>query len=266
MLARQRYHYILTLLKEERVVSVKQLQGMFDISSMTLWRDLKFLESEGLLKRIHGGVCLNENAPDFNSESVFDERVRNHSENKKAIGFYAAAKLVKPGDIIILDDGTTVASMVPFLKDTGVTVLTNSLEIINRALRHIPESRVFTCGGMLKADTRTFVGPEAENFFERHSCGTAFISCGGITQKDGLTDPDPLDNEVKKKMIANAEKVIVLADSSKFGIRSLLKFASFDDIDIIVTDDELPPSILSWLKETGVKVEVAEPIGALDVQ
>jgi len=266
MLARQRYQYILNLLKEEQVVSVKQLQGMFDVSSMTLWRDLKALEADGFLKRIHGGVCLNEDEL-INHEEVREIEVkRSIIEDDKSLGFYAATRFVRKNDIILLDGGIDAISMIPFLKDFNVTILTNSVKVISKVSQHLPESTLFSSGGMLKNDNTIFVGPEAESFFERFSCGTLFLGCDGIANGIGLTVVDPLDNEVRKAMIKNAQKVIIFADSQKIGKRSLFQFASLEQVDVLITNDMPSEEVQQWLKNANVELAIAEPVRVLEAE
>ena len=175
---------------------------------------------------------------------------------KKAIAEHAARELVKPGQVICLEGGTTVAGLVEFLEYDNLTLLTNSFEVCHEVAGKGSDINLMISGGLFRGTSETFIGPAAIDFFEKHSFDTLFLSATGLSVKDGLTDPNPLESQVKQAMAKSAGKVVVLMDSTKFGVRSLMSVLSIKDIDVVVTDDNVPEEIVKEMRDAGVSVLV----------
>ncbi|MBN2650787.1 MAG: DeoR/GlpR transcriptional regulator [Spirochaetales bacterium] len=256
MIAQQRQSKILELLKDEEFLSIKKLHEIFDISPMTLWRDLKFLEENGKISRLHGGVTLTNN---LNSgENHFTEKSIVNKAQKRAIVKYAAQNLIEQDQIIILEGGTTVCEIVNFLKKEQMTILTNSLKIMDDACRLMPELTLISSGGILREISRTLVGPTAETFFKNYQADTLFLSGVGFDIEYGITDPHPLDIQVKQAMLKSCNKVIGLFDSSKFGKKSLMKVADVKCLDTLITDSGIDEETKKEIQRLGVKLIVVE--------
>lgn len=252
MLTVERRKQIAQWINEHGGISSEELSRRFSVSSMTIWRDLKELEEQGLIQRTRGGaISLAENGE---VEPRFRVKQMVHQDEKERIAHFAATELVSDGDIIILEGGTTVAAMVKYLERNNLTVVTNGLDTANAAAPLVPGLILMCCGGILRELSRTFVGPQAEAFFEGLSAKKLFLSGTGFTLAAGLTDPNPLEIQVKQKMVRAAQELILLLDSSKFGVQSLSAIIPAEKINILVTDTNGPVDILTAIQAVGIKV------------
>lgn len=242
---------------------IPRLSRKYGVSEMTIRRDLKVLEELGLIKRTYGGAVR---WPSGAVEPVLVARERRQTmaRPQKARIARCAADMVEHGDIIILEGGTTATAMAPFLAGKeDLTVVTNGLATSEELRRHLPLGATIICtGGILRPESATFVGPLTEGFFHQFHARRLFISASGLTVQDGLTDPKMLEIEVKRAMIAAADEVIALVDSSKFGVRSLMKVADFGELRALVTDEQAPAAALEALRGRGLRVQVAPPPAA----
>jgi DeoR/GlpR family transcriptional regulator of sugar metabolism len=138
----------------------------------------------------------------------------------------------------------------------GSTIVTNGLYTTN-ALQHLlPQTTVICTGGILREVSSTFVGPVAEQFFHEFHANKLFLSTTGLTPDAGFTDPSMLETQVKKAMIASTDQVIMLLDSHKFGVKSLVTVLTPDKVDILVTDAAAPEAPLQELRDAGVDVRM----------
>ncbi len=234
-------------------VSVEQIGQRFGVSSMTVWRDLRIMEQTGRVHRVRGGAVHVDKAP---AEPEFKAKQFVNSVEKQRIARYAAERFVEDGMILVLEGGTTVAGMVPFLGHERLTLLTNGLNVLVEASHHVPRLTVISCGGMLREISLTLVGPEASNFFADHRADVCFLGGTGLTSEDGLTDPNPLEIEIKRAMSRCARKRILLLDSRKLGVRSLASVLPLQDVDVLITDAGVPEDSLNWLRDLGVDVHI----------
>lgn len=256
MLAEKRRSKIFEIVNNQSSVTIEELLETFEVSRMTLWRDLQYLEKKGLIRRVHGGAMkidkLNE------KEEEFQKRRQNNYKQKHEIAKFAANYYINDSDIIFLDGGSTVIEIIPYLKKKGITLLTNGLYTLFSASKFISHINVIGTGGVLRKSSYTFVGAKAEEFFKDYKVNTAFISGTGFTIEDGVMDPDPLEMQVKKIMCNNAEKIVVLMDSSKFKKRSLLGLITIDQIDVLITDNRVSQDFLEVLKSKKLDVKIVD--------
>jgi DeoR/GlpR family transcriptional regulator of sugar metabolism len=249
MLAQERKKRILNIVELNGSATIEKIRSKVSVSDMTIWRDLDKLEKDGFVKRVRGGVVSA-------SERQFKDKKHDFGPVKNALSCYAAREFISDGDVICLDGSSTVSSIVSHLNNENLTVLTNSLEVTREVLNHTPFITLISSGGVLRDVSETFVGPAAESFFAEHGIDKLLLSSTGFTFEQGFTDPSPLDVQAKKAMISSADKVIALVDSSKFGLRSLMPFASLEKIDILVTDSNVSGGIVAELREKGVDVRI----------
>jgi DeoR family fructose operon transcriptional repressor len=253
MLAEERRLRTVELLREREsgIVSVTELSDLLGVSSMTIRRDLDWLEEIGMLRRVHGGaVAIHSKAAD---EKSFAERHREFSQEKQAIG-WAAAQLINDGEKVILDAGTTTQQIARNL--TGkqdLTVITNALPVADE-LSHCPQVSTIVLGGILKRRELCTVGPLVTQELARLSVDKLFLSITGFTVEKGATDPDLREAEVKQAMIRAARQVIMVGDSSKWGVVSLMQVVPLRAIHRLVTDDGIPPEGIEALEAAGVAV------------
>jgi DeoR/GlpR family transcriptional regulator of sugar metabolism len=255
MLPAQRREKILREVQALGTTSIARLSQKYGVSGMTIRRDLQALEEEGHIKRTHGGALRQSEAL---IEPRYSAKQELNSTSKGRIAAYAAANLVDDGDIVLLEGGTTVTSMVRHLAPKQeLTAITNGLYTATELGRLIPRATIICSGGVLRDASFTFVGPSAEHFFTQIHAQKVFLSATGLTLEAGCTDPSMSETQVKKAMARAAARVIVLLDSSKFGVVSLATVVQAADIDVLVTDDGAPRETLSALAELGVDVRVA---------
>ncbi|MBN1148201.1 MAG: DeoR/GlpR transcriptional regulator [Anaerolineales bacterium] len=259
MLREQRLQYILDQLARENAIRITQISQALDVSYMTIWRDLADLESQEKLRRVRGGAIstASEAAPQAAAFANFDPKQDAHGDKKTLIGQYAARELVTDGDNITIEAGTTASAMLPFLQQKNLTVLTNGLVATIEAARNIPDMTVMCSGGIL-IETGAFIGPQAQEFFEHFRVKRAFLGAKGLTLEDGFTDPTPLYNELKGAIKASAEEIVVLLDSSKLGVRSLIQVMRLEEVNILVTDYQADPELVEALRQRGIDVRIAD--------
>jgi DeoR/GlpR family transcriptional regulator of sugar metabolism len=234
--------------------TVLALGHKYAVSDMTVRRDLKLLEDEGLITRTHGGAVRRAGAV---VEPGYAAKQDQHAAAKARIADYAARELVTDGDIIILEGGTTTTAMARYLKGKReLTVITNGLYTSNELRHLLPSTTVICTGGMLREVSSTFVGPFAERFLREVHAHTVFLSATGMTLEEGFTDPSAVETEVKKAMIEAASRTIMLLDSSKFGARSLTTVLPVDAPHILVTDEGIPEDIAHALRRRGVEMHI----------
>jgi DeoR family transcriptional regulator, aga operon transcriptional repressor len=256
--ARVRRDRMLALLRERDFVRVSDLAGRFDVSEVTVRSDLDVLESRGMLRRVRGGAVPRSAAP---TERPFEEAEVAAAAEKRAIA-RAAADLVAPGDTIVLDVGTTTTAVAQALalRDdlSEVTVFTSSLTIAIALERAHPRISVVVTGGTLRPKQHSLVEPLAGLVLGSIHAGTVFLGCNGVDVDAGVTNINLPENEIKKLMVRAAQRRVVCADSSKLGQVALAHVCSLDDVDLLLTDGEADPQIVTALRDTGLEVRIAE--------
>ena len=256
MIAEKRRAKIAELVNQQGSISIEELLELFDVSRMTIWRDLKELEVKGEIIRAHGGALKIDEVSE--KEEEFDRRRKENLNEKRLIAKFAAKNYVNNSDIIFLDGGSTVLEMIPHLKQENLTVLSNGLYTLLLASKFLPHLNVIGCGGILRKTSFTFVGHEAEEFLGRYKVDTAFISGTGVTLEDGIMDPHPLEMEVKRIMCKNAKTVVALIDSSKFEKRSLSTCVKIEEVDSIITDKNISKKTIEAIKAKNIDVIILD--------
>lgn len=255
MLAAERYAYIMETLQRNKIIRISDIAGHFSVSGETVRRDLEALQEAGQVKRIYGGAVLPESPP--NVTQYESRSVRSHRQ-KVAIG-KAAAALVKPGETIILGIGTTTLEIARHLKGTdNVTVLTNSLAIVDE-LSHTGV-HVFCLGGRLDSDDLSMSGKLTVNSLQQFFVDRAFFSVGGVTLDGGLSDYNCESAMISQTIIDRADQIVLVADSGKFGSNGFAFICGLEDIDIVISDDSLPEEFQIGLeKRSGLRLILAAP-------
>jgi DeoR/GlpR family transcriptional regulator of sugar metabolism len=236
-------------------VTVAELEEQFSVSSMTARRDLAELERRGLARRTHGGAMLPAIAA---HEDSFTSRLDVATDAKAALASTAAATVVEE-ESVFLDSSTTAYHVAHELLERGVraTVITNSLPIMDLVAAHPGGTiELVAVGGMLRRLTRSFVGPSAVRTIEGHIADRVFFSVKGVTPDGALTDPDALEAEVKREMIAHAEHAFLLLDESKLSTHGRSVLGRLSDVGTVLVhgvDDER----LGQLRAAGPRVEIA---------
>jgi DeoR/GlpR family transcriptional regulator of sugar metabolism len=249
MLVAERWQKIVQLVNERGSIRVSELSELCHVTEETIRRDLDRLESEGKLIRSHGGaISIRESG----TEVPFFERETMHAEQKQAIAKEAVSH-IRPHDRIILDASSTAWYMSRILPDIPLTVLTNSIKVAVE-LAQKEKVQVISTGGQLAAHSLSYVGPLAEQSLDRYNADKAFLSSKGVHAERGISEANEWQAAVKRKMIRIAEQTFVLADSSKFGIRSLAAVADWPDIHCLITDAGTEKAQLEQIRNQGINV------------
>ena len=249
MISAERRKKILELVEKRSSISVAEMCEMLDVSEMTIRRDLSMLSNQGLLLRVHGGAVSRRGR---SYEPPYLMRSSKNIEAKKAIG-QVAASLVMDGDSLALDNGSTVLELAKLLiGNRNLTVLTASLAVAN-ILAEAPGIRLILSGGILRQEEGSLIGHIAERTFQEFRIDKAFIGIGGISLENGLTEYNLEDTLVKRNMIANAEQIIVMTDSSKLGKTRFSYVAPLSVVDVLVTDSQASEEILQEFRSLGIE-------------
>ncbi|WP_066685788.1 DeoR/GlpR family DNA-binding transcription regulator [Christensenella intestinihominis] len=246
MLAQERYKVICEMLQKQRTAKVTQLSSVLNVSRETIRRDLEYLEKEGLLVRVHGGASL---VRFDTAQASFDARLHEKYLQKEQIA-NTALQYISEGQSISLDYSTTSLALATKLKQhfQQLTVVTNSIEVFY-TLSDVPSFNLIFCGGIFNHMERGCFGEQAHNVIRQLNIDTAFIGIGGISLRDGCTETFYEGVQMLKLFLQAAQQKIVLADSSKFDIVTLIKVCDLDNIDLIITDSLAKKKILE--KYTG---------------
>ena len=251
MLPAERRARILDELRGTRVVSTEDLAQSLSVSGETIRRDLAGLERQGLLARVHGGAALARSLP-AGEEASFAERAASGGEAKERIGRTAAA-LVEPGQLIVIDVGTTAARVARALPmDLVATVATCSL-LAAIELAERPNLEILVCGGRLRGGDLALSNTAAQAFFADLNPDVAFLGSGGVDAR-GVTDFHFDEAMVRKTIVRNAAASYVLADSTKFDRLARHRVAAWDSLAGLITDQEPPTSIRSSITEAGGRI------------
>ena len=235
MKPRQRQAAILEFLQSQGKCSVEELAQHFDTTGTTIRKDLVTLENAGTVIRTYGGVVLNK-----------DEADPPIAE--------AAVRYIHDGDSIILDAGSTVLQMVPLLSHfNNITVMTNSLHIVNALSEFDNEQTILMPGGTFRKKSASFHGQLAENAFEQFSFDKLFMGTDGIDLNAGVTTFNEVYT-VSKAMCNAAREVILMADSSKFGRKSPNIVCGLERVDKLITDADIDPEFQRALEAKGIEV------------
>jgi DeoR family fructose operon transcriptional repressor len=256
MYAEERQHALAGLVVERGRVSVTAVAERFGVTTETVRRDLAVLERAGVLRRVHGGAVPAGAALTL-VETGVGERRGTRSEAKRKIA--AAALDLLPGrdGSVLLDGGTTTAALADVLpSDRRMYVATNSVPIAAR-LSAAPGITLHVLGGRVRGITQTAVGDATVRAMADLRVDVAFLGANGISAVHGFSTPDEAEAATKRAMVAAAQRVIVLADSSKIGREHLVRFASVADVDVLVTDGEAEADAVTELESLGIEVLVA---------
>lgn len=249
----ERHKKIIEKINSEGQVKSQVLCDELNVSSVTIRKDLKFLEDKGMLYRMHGGATLNN--PYATDRHVNEKEKLNLSE-KMMIG-NAAAKLVTANDSILIASGTTVLALAKSIKPKdNLTVITSALNVAVELNKHM-EIEVMQLAGILRKRSSSVTGIYAEENLRDFSCTKLFLGVDGIDLEFGLTTTDIMEARLNRDMIKVSQKTIVLADSSKFGKRGFGRICGFESIDEIITDDKISSFTKGELENFGIKVTVA---------
>jgi len=229
-------------------VSINSLANALDVTKVTVRADLDSLEQRGLLLRTHGGAVVPEH---YHLARQVSSTLQERRQEKEAIAKLAAT-LVEDGNTLILDAGSTTAIAARYLIDRRLTVVTNSLLVLQE-LSSSETVELLVAGGALRKPDLALIGGLSQNFFERLHPDLVFLGANGFCVEKGVTCANLIEAETKRFMIKSANRVCLLADSSKSGKATLAHVCDWEAIDVLVTD-KLSPEHREALSGLGVEV------------
>ncbi len=242
---------ILERIHETGEVLITDLSKEFSVSEVTIRNDLEYLEQKNLLIRARGGALHSENHVGIDPRLT--EKNKLHTREKAAIG-KKAASLIRDGETIIIDSGSTTAEIVKNLSQVRqLNVITNALNIANQLVSQT-NVNVIIPGGYLRQNSMSLVGPLAENNLQGFYVDKLFLSADGFDTDLGIYTPNIDEAHLNTIMISIAKDVILVMDSSKFKRKSLAFICKVDKIKTIVTDAGIPPDDKNKLEAAGVEV------------
>jgi DeoR family fructose operon transcriptional repressor len=252
MLAEERRHRIVDFLQQRGSAQVPELAGMLRVSEMTIRRDLRQLECLGLLRRTHGGAVANDR---LLVETPYRAKRHEHVRQKQAIAG-AAVALIKPGESIILDAGSTTYFIAMLLKNRppdSLTVVTNDICILYE-LSDCPSLTLIGTGGTVQQGVYSMIGSHAEGFLRTIRADRAFIGAHAIDMEIGLMSPNPEKASIKGLLCTAASNTHLVVDSSKFGMGSLVEVRRLNQFTSVITDDDLAADRREDLERQGVRL------------
>lgn len=250
----ERHHLILKKLQENGHVNVQELSTQMKVSEVTIRKDLKLLEDKKLLYRTHGG---GSRINPYTNDKPVAEKEQLHAGEKKMIA-EAAAAMIGHNDSIIIASGTTMLALARSIHpEKRLTVITSALNVALE-LSHHQHVEVLQLGGQLRQNSSSVMGPYAEQILADVSCSMLFLGVDGLDLEMGISTTSLMEARLNQKMIDAAQITVVLADSSKIGKRGLGKICSLDQIQHIITDNRVSPSLVRELEDKGITVTIAD--------
>jgi DeoR/GlpR family transcriptional regulator of sugar metabolism len=234
-------------------VSIEKLAEKFNVSGMTIRRDLELLESQGEAMRTHGGAAL---ARRLTFEFAFRDKQNKNIGRKRRIAA-AAIKHIKDGQVIMLDTGTTTLQIAEeLIGRRKVTIITTSLAIVSK-VQFAAGIKVILLGGFLRGGSPDLHGPLTEQNVEAFRTDIAFLGADAVDCEGNTYTDDLQVVNLDKKMAASTKKVIVVADGTKFGKEAMCRVFIPKKYDLIITDSEVDKKIVAQLTKRKINIELA---------
>jgi DeoR/GlpR family transcriptional regulator of sugar metabolism len=250
---RERQDRIVTRLNTTVAVRISDLAEEFNVTTETIRRDLDGLAERGLLARTYGGAAMRA----LTDEPGIAARAQTYVAERERIGL-KAANMVKSGDVLIIDAGSTTAHLAKVLAQLPIEfkVITNSIGVA-RVLGQSDTASILLCPGDLRLTEEGVFGPETLDFLDRYHANIAFIGAGGFTANE-ISDADAAGVAIKRKIIARAERVYLLADHTKAGITQFATICPWSAMDGLITDAMPNDDLRRALAEAEVELQIAE--------
>lgn len=246
---------IIEEVNRNQIVRVADLSEHLGVSEVSIRRDLQYLEALGLLKRVHGGAVLPGNRA---GEDAYPTRMSQQGEQKERIG-RAAAEMIRKGERVIFDSGTTPLQAAMQLPDDllaasgSLTVITAYLPVV-RALGHRLGVNLILLGGIYLPEYEVVAGPQTIEQLKELHADKMFMGADGMTLSHGLTTANVLEAEVDRAMVKASTEVIVVSDSTKIGALGLASIMPVTQIHKLITDTQAPHEFVATLRDHGVEV------------
>lgn len=259
MLAEQRYQEILNLLDRDGSVKATDLCDILGSSRETVRRDLETLNAQGLIRRIHGGAMRVQSQQSTDTAyTAFADRKKTNLHAKESIA-RAAVEYIRDGQAIALDSGTTSVALAKAIKNRfrSLTVVTNSLAVA-RVLANDPNITLLLTGGVYRADEDAFISDHATLIFSKINVDIFFLTVSGVSVERGVTYQRMDEILVQNAMLNASDRVIVIADSTKLGVNSLVTMCGIETISALITDSNAPATQVDAFRRAGVSVVLSK--------
>lgn len=244
----KRIHDIEQYIRLKKKVSLDELCEVFNVSKNTIRRDITKIVEQDDYRKVYGGVEFVRNYL-----LPFEERNQRAEEGKKQIA-KRAAKEIQNKDIIFIDSGTTTQYIPDFLHENiELTILTNSLNIINKSSK-FPNVVLIVVGEIFKRKTNSFVGIEDSKVLNKYNIHKAFMAATAASIESGLTNSDNQEYEIKRKIVEKSGVSYALLDYDKFGKSALVTYAELNQIDGIICDQNIPTDYQEFAEQNNIKV------------
>lgn len=250
----ERQQHILQLLDQKGEIQLQQLKDVFsEVSMMTLRRDLISLENEGHLIRTYGGaVSIKKLAADGGEEDDYSRRATENVEAKMKIA-EKAVLMAEKGRSMFFDSGSTTMCLAKILPDDSFSIVTSGANIALELVKKLRTS-VVTLGGLVNRNTLSMSGPNAMSLLDTINIDLAFMAASGFSLDRGFTVSNIYECELKRKIVKQAKKVILLMDTSKINKDLPFTYATLEDINVWVCEKQLPPDVAAEAVKHNLKV------------
>lgn len=249
MLPLERKQQIIDIILKENTIYVSDLSKKFDVTEETIRRDLEKLENEGILTRTYGGAVINKHTKE---DLPFSTRNTLNKDIKYRIALLAS-NLINNGDTLMLDPSSTVLELTALIKEKeDMTIITNSLEIVYKYSNLT--MHIISTGGSLKKNSLSLVGTTAYEAIKKYNVDTLFMSCKGLSLTRGITDSNEPEADLKRQMMKQANKIVLLADHTKFDRIAFAQIAEIQQIDLVITDQQPSEEWVSFFKQCQVEL------------
>ena len=260
MLAAQRRERIAELIRRTGAVRVSELTQSLGVSDMTIRRDLEVLARHGLIQKVHGGAT----AASSTDEPGFEVKSLRENREKLAIA-RAAAALVDPGMAVGLSAGTTTWALAHELRDVpGLTVVTNSMEVADVFHDSSRDDQTVVLTGGVRTRSGALVGPVAVQSLRGLNLDMVFMGVHGVDASAGFSTPNLMEADTNRALATAGRRLVVVADSTKWGCVGVATFAQLNEADILVTDHKLSGPAREMLAEAVGELVIAAPLGSPD--
>ena len=237
---------------KNRTASIEELCEHFEVSINTVRRDISALLQRGNVKKIYGGVTAVQKEEIVGLRPYSERNIKN--SETKAILAKKAAQFVKNNDVIYIDTGSTTVGIIDNLADKkNVTVITNSVSVIIKAL-NLDNIRLIAIPGLLDRKVAALIGPQAVESLKNYNINKAFLTCTAFSIKGGVMNSTPEEYTIKQTAMSNSMEVYLLADKDKFGKHSLMTYAQIGDFDYFITDMQKNAKFSKYLAEHRTKL------------
>lgn len=249
MLSIERREKIKEILLTKKNVTVAEMADLFSVSTETIRRDFESLSNEGFLIKTYGGASLL-----FKKNVTVSQKIKSSimREEKQQMA-RQAVKLIKPNDCVFLDHTTTVLGLCDFIADMPLTVMTNSLPVMEAVSQH-SNIRLCVPGGDFDQKSQAFFGIETIQYLKRHCFDKAFISCTSLDMVYGLHDADDMIAEFHRSVLDCADTACLIADHTKFDRSAFARTSPLDSLDVLITDKRVSEDWVSYLKEYEIQL------------